>query len=114
VLVLDLLRELGPNELPETVVHQSLGSGGGAHPGAHPHPAQRAAQAVVLERTLQAAQAEVMCARQRHWLDQDAAAYRARQVAQMHVRGGARHREIQQLRRALQIHFPISPRLRHG
>lgn len=109
VLALDLLRELGPDQLPEAVVHQSFGPGGGTHPGTHPEPAQRAAQAVVLERTLQAAQAEVMCARQRHWLDQDAAAYRARQVAQMHVRSGTRHR-VQQLRRALQVHLPISLR----
>jgi len=55
VLALDLLRELGPNQLPKAVVHQSLGLGGGAQPGTHPDPTKWAGQAVVLKCTLQAA-----------------------------------------------------------
>lgn len=103
MLVLDLLWEFRPDELPETVVHQGLRLGGGAQPRAHPEPAERTAQAVVLERALQAAQAEVMCARQRHWLDQDAAAHRAHEIPQTHVRAGPRQRQIEQFRRAFQV-----------
>ena len=73
----ELLGVPGAYQLPELGIDEALGSGSMSQPGADPLPAERTAEAAVLDSAAQTAEAEVMRAGQGHRLAQDRPADRA-------------------------------------